>query len=154
MDVYEKMKELGLELGEPTPAGGVYSPVRFFGERMVYTSGTGGSVTSLPDVVGKVGAELTLEEGQEMARRCAMNILSNLHYAIGDLNKIKSFVKLLVFVNSASDFYQQPAVANGASVLFGEVFGEEAGVAARTAVGVNVLPGNIPVEIEALLELK
>ena len=154
MDVYAKMKDMGLEIGDATPAGGVYSPVRFFGEKMVYTSGTGGQMKDLPDKVGRIGGELTLEDGSEMARRCMLNILSNLHYAIGDLNKIKSFVKMLVFVNSTNDFLRQPEVANGASLLLKELFGEEIGLPARSAIGVNVLPGNIPVEIEMLLELK
>ncbi len=154
MDVYAKMKELGLELGAPTPPGGIYSPVMFFGEKLIYTSGTGGVIDGLPDMVGRVGKELTLEDGQEMARRCTLNILSNLHHAIGDLNKIKRFVKMLAFVNSADDFYSQPAVVNGASSLLREIFGEEAGLPARSAIGVNVLPGNIPVEIELLVELK
>lgn len=154
MDVYERMKELGMELGEPTPAGGIYSPVRFFGGSLVYTSGTGGKRAGLPDKTGRVGRDLTLEEGQEMARRCALNLLANLHCAVGDLNRIKNFVKMLAFVNSADDFFEQPAVANGASELIRQVFGEEIGLAARSAIGVHVLPGNIPVEIELLVELK
>ncbi len=154
MDVYAKMKEMGLEILDATPAGGIYSPIRFFGDKYVYTSGTGGDVKSEKNMTGRVGRDLTLEEGQEMAKRCAMNIISNLHYALGDLNKIKSFVKILVFVNSDDDFFQQPAVANGASALIKELFGEEVGLPARSAIGVNVLPGNIPVEIEMLLELK
>ncbi len=154
MDVYARLKELGLELGKPTPAGGIYSPVRFYSEKMVYTSGTGGAREGLLDRIGRVGRDLTIEEGQEMARRCVMNLLANLHAATGDLNKIKRMVKMLVFVNSAEDFFQQPQVANGASKLLLDVFGEEAGLPARSAIGVHVLPGNIPVEIELLLELK
>ncbi len=154
MDVYARMRELGLELGKPTQAGGIYSPVRFYGEKMVYTSGTGGVIEGLSDKTGRVGKDLSLEEGQEMARRCALNLLSNLHAALGDLNRIKKVVKMLAFVNSADDFFQQPMVANGASKLILDVFGEEAGLPARSAIGVNVLPGNIPVEIELLLELK
>lgn len=154
MDVYEKLKVLGLELREPIPAGGIYSPIRFFGDNLVYVSGTGGYTLDGEMMTGRVGRELTLEEGQEMARRCALNIISNLHHTIGDLNRIKSFVKILAFINSADDFLQQPAVANGASALLQEVFGENVGLPSRSAIGVNVLPGNIPVEIEMLLELK
>lgn len=106
------------------------------------------------DMVGRVGGELTLEQGQEMARRCALNILANLHHTLGDLNRIRRFVKVLAFVNSTDDFDRQPAVVNGASGLIRDIFGEEAGLPARSAIGVNVLPGNIPVEIEMLLELK
>ena len=154
MDVYAKMKELGLEIQQPTPLGGIYSPVRFFGEKLVYTSGTGGEIAGYESLVGRVGGELTLEQGQEMARRCVLNILSNLHHNIGDLNRIKKFVKILAFVNSANNFYQQPAEVDGASALIRNIFGEEAGLPARSAIGVNVLPGNIPVEIEILLELE
>ena len=80
-------------------------------------------------------------------------MLNFLHHELGDLKKNKKFVKLLVFVSSAEDFYEQPAIANNASRFLCEVFGEEAGLAARSAIGVYVLPGNIPVEIEALVEL-
>jgi len=154
MDVYARMRELGLPVLEPTPAGGIYSPVQYFGDKLVYTSGTGGQNQVDEDMVGRVGGELTLEQGQEMARRCALNILANLHHNLGGLNRIKRFVKILAFVNSANDFDKQPAVVNGASSLIRDIFGEEAGLPARSAIGVNVLPGNIPVEIEMLLELK
>lgn len=154
MDVYAKLREMGLEIMDHTPQGGIYNSVRSFGENLVYVSGTGPSCKVGLDVHGKLGAELSLEEGQEQARRCMMNILSNLHHDIGDLNKIKRFVKILAFVASKDDFYMQPQVVNGASALLKEVFGEEIGLPARSAIGVNVLPGNIPVEIEVLLELK
>ena len=102
----------------------------------------------------RLGRDLTLEDGQEEARRCMINILSNLHEEIGDLNRIKRFVKMLAFIASDDDFTQQPLVANGASALIRDVFGDDVGVPTRSAIGVNVLPGNIPVEIELLLELK
>ena len=91
-----------------------------------------------------------------MARkwRCTLNLLSALKALVGDLDRVKRIVKLLVFVASDDEFYQQPQVANGASQLFVDLFGEEVGLAARSAVGMNVLPGNIPVEVEAVIELK
>ena len=105
-------------------------------------------------VIGKVGRDLTLEQGQLAARNCMLNLLANLHYKIGDLNKIKRFVKVLAFVNSADDFYQQPQVVNGGSELIRDLFGEEAGLPARSAIASNALPGNIACEIEVLVELK
>ena len=150
MDVYERLKTLGIELGDHTPKGGIYSSVIEFGSHMVYVSGT-----SVPNnVKGKVGRDLTLEQGQEQARLTMISILSNLHHDLGDLNRIKKFVKILAFVASDDEFYDQPKVVNGASGLLREIFGDEAGLPARSAIGVNVLPGNIPVEIEVILELK
>jgi enamine deaminase RidA (YjgF/YER057c/UK114 family) len=154
MDIYKKLKHHNLEILPATPKGGIYTPVRLFGEKFLYLSGVGSLNRKDPDILGKVGCEVSLEEGQEAARRSMMNILSNLHHYLGDLNRIKSFVKLLVFVASDSDFHQQPQVANGASELLRDIFGEEIGLPARSAIGTNVLPNNIPVEIEVLLELK
>lgn len=154
MDVYERMKELGLEILPPTPLGGVYTPIMPFAEKLLYISGTGDVDSSGKGSSGKLGQEFALADGQRIARKVAHNMISNLHHAIGDLNKIKRFVKVLAFVASTNDFYQQPQVVNGASELLRDVFGPEAGMPARSAIGVNVLPGNLPVEIEALVELK
>lgn len=154
LDVYEKIKSLGLEILPPTPKGGIYTPVMPFADKLIYVSGTGDVDASGKGSAGKLGRDFTLEEGQKIAAKCAMNIISNLHHTLGDLNRIKRFVKVLAFVASADDFYQQPQVVNGASQLILDVFGDEAGLPARSAIGVNVLPGNLPVEIEALLELK
>ena len=96
---------------------------------------------------------MTLEQGQQAARNCALNILAVLEAKLGDLDKIKKFVKMTAFVSSESTFTQQPQVANGASQLLVDIFGD-AGAAARSAIAVNVLPGDIAVEIEMLLELK
>lgn len=153
MDVYERMKELGLEILPPTPKGGIYTPVMPFADKLLYVSGTGDVDQTGKGSAGKLGRDFTLEQGQQIARKCALNIVANLHDAIGDLNKIKRLVKVLAFVASADDFYQQPQVVNGASQLFLDIFGEEAGLPARAAIGVNVLPGNLPVEIELLVEL-
>lgn len=154
MDVYENLRKLGLEILPATPKGGIYTPVMPFAEKLLYVSGTGDVDATGRGSAGKLGRDFTLEQGQEIARKVALNIISNLHHAIGDLNKIRRFVKVLAFVASADDFYQQPQVVNGASELFRQVFGDEAGLPARSAIGVNVLPGNLPVEIEALLEVK
>lgn len=154
MDVYERISDLGLDIDTPSPKGGLYSPVLPFAEKLLYVSGTGDVDGAGKGSAGKLGADFTVEQGQAIARQCAKNILANLHHALGDLNRIKRLVKVLAFVASANDFYQQPKVVDGASELFREVFGEEAGTPARSAIGVNVLPGNLPVEIELLAELK
>lgn len=154
MDVYQKMKELDLKILDPTPRGGIYSPVLIDDKNFLYTSGTSGANKVDTDIVGKLGKELSLEQGREAARRCAVNIISNIHHTIGDLNKIKRFVKILAFVNSADDFYDQPKVVDGASALIRDIFGDDMGMPTRSAIGVNVLPGNIPVEIEMIVELK
>lgn len=150
-NVYEKMKELGIELPPPPPLGGIYTPVVDFSTNLLYCSGCGPG-DSVP--LGKVGLDLTLEEAQIAARKCALNLLTNLEAKIGDLNKIKRFVKVLAFVASDNNFTQQPQVVNGCSQLLVDLFGDCAGKPARSAIGVNVLPGNIPVEIEVLVELK
>ena len=152
MKVEEKIA--GMALPKPPQRGGVYLPVREFGCNLFYASGFGPAMEGVEPVLGKLGREVTLEQGQEAARLCTLNLLSALKAAVGDLDRVKRIVKLLVFVASDDDFYFQPQVANGASQLLVDAFGEEAGLAARSAVGMNVLPGNIPVEVEALIELK
>lgn len=154
MDVYKRLEELNIVLPQAPAKGGVYMPVKEFGNGLAYLSGCGPQNESEPSKNGKLGKELTLEEGQQAARNCVLNLLAVLHANIGDLNRVKRFVKVLAFVQSADDFYDQPQVVNGGSGLLLELFGEEAGCAARSAIGVNALPGNIPVEIEALVELE
>lgn len=154
MNVYENLEKLGIKLLRPTEKAGIYKRTIGFGDKLVYVSGTGPACSLGPTKLGRLGRDLTLEDGQEEARRCIINILSNLHEEIGDLNRIKRFVKMLAFIASDDDFTQQPLVANGASALIRDVFGDDVGVPTRSAIGVNVLPGNIPVEIELLLELK
>jgi hypothetical protein len=101
---------------------------------------------------GKVGADITLEEGKKAARQVGLTMLSTVKTHFGDLNKIKRVVKVLGMVNSAPDFEQHPAVINGFSELFAEVFGDENGIGVRSAVGM-ILPTNIAVEVEAMFEL-
>ena len=151
MNIEEKLTELGLTLPPPPPRGGLYKSCKQFGTNLAYVSGCGCSIEA--PVAGKLGVDFTLEEGQEHAKNCMLNVLSVLKAEIGDLDRVKSCVKILVFVASANDFYSQPAVANGATKLLGDLFGEEIGIPSRSAIGVNVLPGNLPVEIEAMFEL-
>ena len=153
MDVYAKMKEMGIALPTPLAKGGLYTPVVEFGDHLLYCSGCGPQLEGT-SVEGKLGRDLTVEQGQEAARRCMLNLLANLDAKLGDLNRIKRFVKVLAFVNSADDFAQQPQVVNGGSQLLMDLFGEERGLPARTAIGVNATPGNIAVEIELLAEFE
>jgi len=146
-----KLKEMNLTLPTPPAKGGLYTPVMEFGDHLLYCSGCGPQINGT-SINGKLGKDLTVEQGQEAALRCMLNLLANLDAKLGDLNRIKRFVKVLAFVNSADDFTQQPQVVNGGSQLLLDLFGEERGLPARTAMGVNATPGDIAVEIELLAE--
>jgi enamine deaminase RidA (YjgF/YER057c/UK114 family) len=152
MDVYEQMKERNLALPKPPTKGGVYSQAKQFGKGLVYVSGCGPVLDKL--IKGKLGKDFDISAGQEFARNCMLNVLAVLEANIGDLRKVKNCVKILTFVSSTDDFFDQPAVANGGSQLLADIFGLEMGAPARSAIGVNTLPGNIPVEIEALFEIE
>lgn len=153
MDVYENLQRMNLTLPEAPAKGGVYSPAKRFGQGLVYISGCGPSLGGSA-VTGKLGKDFTAEEAQPLARNCMLNVLAVLQANIGDLRKVKSCVKLLVLVAGTDEFYSQPLVANGASGLLVELFGEDIGAPTRSAIGVNALPGNIPVEVEAIFELE
>lgn len=149
--IEKHMEELGLVLPTaPTPMAN-YVTCRRSGN-MLYFSGAGAFQDGKPVVFGKVGAELTEEDGYQAARLAGLNLISQLKKEVGDLDRVKQFVKVLAFVASAPDFYHQPAVMNGVSDLFVEVFGEK-GKHARSAVAVPQLPFNIPVEIEMIVEI-
>ena len=152
MDVYAILKEKNITLPEPPPKGGVYAPCKISGN-LAYISGCGCIIDGC-EAAGKLGKDYTVEQGQVFARNCMLNILAVLQREIGDLNRVKNVVKILAFVASDDECYQQPQVANGASGLLGEIFGQEIGIPARSAIGVNVLPGNLPVEIEAIFEFE
>ena len=146
-----RIKELGLEL-PPTPKPmGVYKPVLVIGN-LLYVSGQGPLKPDGTLIKGKVGKDLSLEEGKQAARQVGLAMLSSIKASIGDLNKVKRLVKTLGMVNSAPDFEQHPAVINGFSELMAEVFGEDNGIGVRSAVGM-ILPGNIAAEIEAMFEM-
>lgn len=151
MDVYGRLKELNIELPAAPPPVGLFQPYVQAG-KLIFASGQG-SFYKDTRIEGKVGADVTAEEAQLGARYCIINILAALDANLGDLNKIKRVVKLLAFVNSAPDFYQQPAVVNGASQLLIDIWGNE-GRHARSAIATNTLPSNLSVEIEAIFELK
>jgi len=153
MDVYQKLEELGLKLPKAPAKGGVYSPSKRFAGNLVYISGCG-PVIDGKMITGKLGDTVTVEQGKEYSRDCMLNVLAVLEACIGDLNKVKSAVKILTFVAGTSNFDSQPIVANGGSELLVNLYGDEVGAPTRSAIGVNALPGNIPVETEALFEVE
>lgn len=147
--IQERLKELGLELPPVPPPGGNYVPAVQTGN-LLYTSGN--VPHGAPAPKGRVGAELTLEEGYAAARQCALNCLAGAQSVIGDLDRISRVVKVLGFVNAAPDFDAYPKVINGASDFLVEVFGD-AGRHARSAIGLNV-PYNFAAEVEIIFELR
>jgi enamine deaminase RidA (YjgF/YER057c/UK114 family) len=152
-DLDGALRKYGLSMPEPPAKGGIYEPVKEFGGNFCYLSGCGPVINGEQLYRGKLGAEYTVEEGQAAARYCVLNLLANLEAKIGDLRRVKRIVKMLCFVAGTDTFYEQPQVANGGSQLLEDIFGLEAGRCSRSAVGMNALPGNIPVEIELLVEL-
>lgn len=153
-DIEQRLKELNISLPEVPAPGGVYTPAREFGENFVYMSGVGCNTLNGETFTGRAGAEVSIADAQRAAYQAALNAVAVMKANLGDLNRIKRIVKILGFVASADTFYEQPQVLNAASKLFCDIFGEEIGKGARSAIGVNVLPGNIPIEIEMLIELK
>lgn len=144
--VESRLAELGLTLPEVVPPLAAYVPAVRSGE-FVLTSGQLPMTAGKMAVTGKVGGEVTAEEAKAQARICALNALAAVKSVIGDLDRIEQVVKVVGFVASAPDFTGQPGVVNGASELLGEVLGD-AGIHARSAVGVAVLPLDAPVEVE------
>lgn len=150
VDAYAKLAELGLSLPKVVPPLASYVPAVQTGN-YVYVSGQLPLVDGKLPQAGKVGAEVTSEQATELARLCALNGLAAIEALVG-LGRIVKIVKLTGFVASAPGFTGQPAVINGASNLFGEVFGEQ-GRHARSAVGVAELPLDSPVEVEIIAEI-
>ena len=152
--VDDRLGAAGIELPEAPPPAAAYVPWTRTGN-LVFTAGQIPVKDGSPISTGKVGAEVSLEEGQAAARQCAINVLAQLKAATdGDLDRVSRIVKITVFVASAPDFAQQHLVANGASELLGEILGDEVGRHARSAVGTAVLPLDVPVEVEAVAELR
>ena len=145
-----RLAELGIELPEPSVAG-LYRPAVRTRDQ-VYVSGQVAARDGAIVHPGRLGAEVALEQGQEAARVCAVNALGAAHALLGSLEGLR-VIRLGVYVASAPDFTQQPQVANAASELLRDLFGEEQGMGARAAIGVAALPLNSPVELELLLEV-
>ncbi|SIP93216.1 RidA family protein [Maribacter ulvicola] len=147
----ERIKELGLVLPPAPPPAGLYKPVMVV-DHFLYISGQGPMQNDSSLIVGRVGHDMTMEEAKVAARQVALTMLSTIQTHFGDIDKIKRIVKTLGMVNSTPDFGQQPLVINGFSELMADIFGPDNGVGVRSAVGM-ILPGGIPVEIEAHFEL-
>ncbi len=150
----KRIQELHLTL--PTPAKPVakYKTAVLVGN-ILYVSGHGpAKITDKTPMAGKVGADLTTEQGKEAARGVGLNILATVKATIGSLDKVKRLIKTLGMVYATADYKDHPQVINGFSELMAEVFGEDHGVGARSAVGMGSLPNNIPVEIECIFEVE
>ena len=157
--IEQRLSGLGLQLPAPLqPPPGVVLPFRFVrivGRRALISGhGPQNADGSMAAPFGKLGREVTLEQGYDSARLTALSILGSLQRALGDLDRIAAWPRIFGMVNSAPGFNQQPSVINGCSELILDLFGPEVGAHSRSAVGMAELPWNIPVEIEAEVELK
>lgn len=152
MSAEARVKELGLKLPPIPKPGGVYKPVVIVGN-LAYVSGHGPLKDDGTMITGRVGDDLDKDAGYQAARQVGLTLLTTLRSQLGSLDRVKRVIKTLGMVNAAPDFKFHPAVINGCSELFAQVWGEEAGIGARSAVGMGSLPGNIAVEIEIIVEL-
>ena len=149
--VESRLAELGLTVPDVVPPVAAYVPAVRTGN-YVYTSGQLPMVAGAMPATGKVGGEVTQEQGKELAQACALNAIAAVKSIIGDLDKVVRVVKVVGFVASVPEFTGQPQVVNGASELLGKAFGD-AGIHARSAVGVVALPLDAPVEVEIVVEV-
>ena len=152
LSVEEKLKELGIELPETPKPVAAYVPAVLI-DSYVYSAGQVPFIKGELKYKGKLGKDLTIEEGYEAAKICALNALAAIKSVIGSLDKIERIIKVTGYVQSADNFFDQPKVLNGASELLGKIFGEN-GKHARSAVGTNILPINAPVEVEIIAKIK
>jgi enamine deaminase RidA (YjgF/YER057c/UK114 family) len=149
----KRLAELKLELPSAPKPVAVYRPLVVAGT-MAYVSGHGPLKTDLTLMTGRVGSEVDAAFGKAAARQTGLAILATLRSQLGSLDRVRRVIKVLGMVNSTAEFRDHPAVINGCSELFRDVFGEECGIGARSAVGMGSLPGNISVEIEAIFEIE
>ena len=151
MSADAKIAELGLQLPPAPKPGGNYTPVVQIGD-LCYVSGHGPLTLEKTMMTGRVGSEVTQEEGYAAARQVGLTMLATLQQYLGSLDRVQRMIKVLGMVNAAPDFQNHPQVMNGFSDLMVEVFGDN-GRAARSAVGMGSLPGNISVEVEAIVQV-
>ncbi|MEN9924856.1 RidA family protein [Novosphingobium sp. NPDC080210] len=151
MSIDARLAELGITLPEPAAPVAAYVPVVIAGG-LAHVSGQV-SIVGGQLLKGRLGEDLSLEQGVEGARACGLMILAQLKAALGSLDRVERIVKLGAFINSTADFTDQPKVANGASELMAEVFGD-AGKHARSAVGVPSLPLGVAVEVDAIVAVR
>lgn len=152
MSAEARLAELKLELPPAPKPVAVYKPLVVV-DRLAYVSGHGPLKPDKSLIVGRVGSDLTLDQGKAAARQVGLAILATLRSELGSLDRVRRVIKILGMVNSAPDFLDHPKVINGCSELFAEIWGPEHGIGARSAVGMGPLPGNIAVEIEVIFEL-
>lgn len=152
MSADARLAELGIELPPAPKPMGVYKPIVVTGN-LAYLSGHGPLKADKTLITGRLGLDLDVEAGYEAARVTGLGLLATLKQELGSLDRVARVIKILGLVRCSDSFDQQPAVINGCSELFREVFGDDAGVGARSAVGASALPGSIAVEIEAIFEL-
>lgn len=148
----KRIQELHLTLPPAPKPVAVYKTAVQFGN-LLFVSGHGPLKADKTMITGRLGQDLTLEQGKEAARQVGLAILATARDVLGSLDKVKRLIKTFGMVNCTADFLDQPKVINGFSELMKDVFGEDAGVGARSAVGHNSLPGNIAVEIECIFEV-
>jgi enamine deaminase RidA (YjgF/YER057c/UK114 family) len=148
-----KLAELGIPLPPAAEPKGVYKPLVVVND-VVYTSGHLPIDATGKLITGRLGADLDVQAGYRAAQLAGLGILASLRKALGSLDSVRRVVKILGVVNGTPELTQQPAVLNGCSELFAEVFGPESGIGARSAVGVNSLPLGVPVEIEAIFQIE
>ena len=153
MSAEKRLIELKLELPPAPKPVAVYRTL-VIANNLAYVSGHGPLKSDGSMITGRVGAELDLAGGKAAARQVGLAILATLRGELGSLDRVKRLLKTLGMVNSTADFRDHPAVINGCSELFAEVFGREDGIGSRSAVGMGSLPGNIAVEIEATFEIR
>ncbi|MBK0379101.1 RidA family protein [Mucilaginibacter segetis] len=148
----ENFSQLKLNLPPAPKPLGVYKPCLIDG-KYLYVSGHGTVQTDGTLIIGRIGKDMSPEEGKLAAQQVGLAILATIKANIGSLNKVKRVIKVLGMVNCTPDFEKHPYIINGCSELFAKVWGEENGIGVRSAVGMGSLPDNIPVEVEALFEL-
>ena len=148
----QRFEETGLTLPPAPEPLGVYKPVLIDGKHL-YVSGHGPLQNDGINITGRIGDDIDIEEGKLAAQQVGLAILSTIKKNLGSFDKVKRVIKVLGMVNCVAEFEKHPYVINGCSELFKKVWGEENGVGVRSAVGMGSLPGNIPVEIEAMFEL-
>ena len=152
MSADQRLADLGLTLPAPPKPAGNYVSFRLAGN-LLFLAGVGPNRADGSMITGKVGSEVSVEQGYEAARLCGLNLLVNMIAAVGTLERVETVLKVLGMVNAVPDFTQHPEVINGCTDLFVQVFGD-AGRPARAAVGMGSLPRNIAVEVEAIVLVK
>ncbi|HUP79886.1 MAG TPA: RidA family protein [Pirellula sp.] len=152
-EIDKKLAQLNLTLPSAPKPAGLYKPMLIVGN-LAYVSGHGPLQSDGKLILGRLGADMTLEQGQAAARQTGLAMLATLKAGLGSLDRIVRVIKILGLVRCTDDFGQSPAVINGYSQLFVDLWGDDLGIGVRSALGTNALPGGIAVEVEAIFEIK